>query len=182
MVVEAQRSRKQSCDLHSDQSTGRRLRRAVRPVAARHAAAAYLLGLPSKEDSMHKLAIPQSVVDRVIARHGREHVHDDLDPKQDRAGRGRHAERLHAAGRGAFALSDGGEDRAQHQPAGARGARYRRHRGLDQDHLHRRDASELVDALSHARTKAQRQARRGAHRKQQGPRAVAGARRAEPRI
>jgi ureidoacrylate peracid hydrolase len=31
---------------------------------------------------MHKLAIPQSVVDRVIARHGREHVHDDLDPKK----------------------------------------------------------------------------------------------------
>ena len=31
---------------------------------------------------MHKLAIPQSVVDRVIARHGREHVHDDLDPKR----------------------------------------------------------------------------------------------------
>ena len=29
---------------------------------------------------MHKLAVPQSVVERVIARHGREHVHDDLDP------------------------------------------------------------------------------------------------------
>ena len=31
---------------------------------------------------MHKLAIPQSVVDRVVSRHGREHVHDDLDPKK----------------------------------------------------------------------------------------------------
>jgi ureidoacrylate peracid hydrolase len=31
---------------------------------------------------MHKLAIPQSVVDRVVARHGREHIHDDLDPKK----------------------------------------------------------------------------------------------------
>ena len=31
---------------------------------------------------MHKLAIPQSVIDRVVARHGREHVHDDLDPKK----------------------------------------------------------------------------------------------------
>ena len=31
---------------------------------------------------MHKLAIPQTVVDRVIARHGREHIHDDLDPKR----------------------------------------------------------------------------------------------------
>ena len=31
---------------------------------------------------MHRLAIPQSVIDRVIARHGREHIHDDLDPKK----------------------------------------------------------------------------------------------------
>ena len=31
---------------------------------------------------MHKLAIPQSVVDRVVERHGREHIHDDLDPKK----------------------------------------------------------------------------------------------------
>ena len=29
---------------------------------------------------MHKTTIPQSVIDRVVARHGREHVHDDLDP------------------------------------------------------------------------------------------------------
>ena len=29
---------------------------------------------------MHKLSIPQSVIDRVKARHGREHVHADLDP------------------------------------------------------------------------------------------------------
>ena len=31
---------------------------------------------------MHKIAIPQSVVDRVIARRGREHIHDDLDPRK----------------------------------------------------------------------------------------------------
>jgi ureidoacrylate peracid hydrolase len=31
---------------------------------------------------MHKIAIPQSVVDRVIARRGREHIHDDLDPSR----------------------------------------------------------------------------------------------------
>jgi ureidoacrylate peracid hydrolase len=31
---------------------------------------------------MHKIAIPQSIVDRVVARHGREHVHDDLDPRK----------------------------------------------------------------------------------------------------
>ena len=29
---------------------------------------------------MHTLSIPQSVVDRVIARRGREHVYEDLDP------------------------------------------------------------------------------------------------------
>lgn len=29
---------------------------------------------------MHKVNIPQSVVDRVVARHGNEHVHADLDP------------------------------------------------------------------------------------------------------
>src|SRR5262245_6701590 len=29
---------------------------------------------------MHKLSIPQAVVDRVVARRGREHVYDDLDP------------------------------------------------------------------------------------------------------
>ena len=31
---------------------------------------------------MHKVAIPKSVVDRVIARRGREHVYDNLDPKK----------------------------------------------------------------------------------------------------
>jgi ureidoacrylate peracid hydrolase len=29
---------------------------------------------------MHKVSIPQSVIDRVVARHGREHVHDNLVP------------------------------------------------------------------------------------------------------
>jgi len=31
---------------------------------------------------MHKIAIPQSVVERVIARRGREHVYDNLDPSK----------------------------------------------------------------------------------------------------
>src|ERR1022692_4405011 len=31
---------------------------------------------------MHTLAIPQSVIDRVIERRGREHVYDNLDPKK----------------------------------------------------------------------------------------------------
>ena len=29
---------------------------------------------------MHTLSIPQSIVDRVVARRGREHVYEDLDP------------------------------------------------------------------------------------------------------
>jgi len=31
---------------------------------------------------MHKIAIPQSIVERVIARRGRELVYDDLDPRK----------------------------------------------------------------------------------------------------
>ena len=31
---------------------------------------------------MHKVSIPKSVVDRVIARRGREHVYDNIDPKK----------------------------------------------------------------------------------------------------
>jgi ureidoacrylate peracid hydrolase len=31
---------------------------------------------------MHNISIPQSVIDRVIERRGREHVHDDLDPRK----------------------------------------------------------------------------------------------------
>jgi ureidoacrylate peracid hydrolase len=31
---------------------------------------------------MHNISIPKSVVDRVIARRGREHVHDNLDPRK----------------------------------------------------------------------------------------------------
>src|SRR5689334_10154980 len=33
-----------------------------------------------KEPPMHKIAISQSIIDRVIARRGREHIFDDLDP------------------------------------------------------------------------------------------------------
>jgi ureidoacrylate peracid hydrolase len=33
-----------------------------------------------KGAAMHKVSISKSIVDRVVARHGREHVHDNLDP------------------------------------------------------------------------------------------------------
>src|SRR5439155_24169865 len=35
-----------------------------------------------KRSIMHKIVIPQSVIDRVIARRGREHIFDDLDPRK----------------------------------------------------------------------------------------------------
>src|SRR4051812_40063436 len=31
---------------------------------------------------MHQVFIPRSIVERVIARRGREHIHDDLDPRK----------------------------------------------------------------------------------------------------
>src|SRR5262245_51453562 len=34
------------------------------------------------EASMHKISIPQSVVERVIAKRGREHVYEDIDPQK----------------------------------------------------------------------------------------------------
>src|SRR5215470_3507684 len=55
---------------------------------------------------------------------------------QDRAPCGRHAERLHAAERGAYALPDGVHHRTQYQPAGAGDTRHWRHRRVDQDHLY----------------------------------------------
>src|SRR5438093_8875188 len=36
----------------------------------------------STEETMHKVSIPQSVVERVIARRGRKHVYEDLDPRK----------------------------------------------------------------------------------------------------
>src|SRR6516164_2803326 len=32
------------------------------------------------EAAMHKVSIPQSIIDRVIARRGREHVFEDIEP------------------------------------------------------------------------------------------------------
>ena len=58
---------------------------------------------------MHKIAIPQSVVDRVIARRGREHIHDDLDPAKTALVVVDMQNALHAAGRRAFALPEAQE-------------------------------------------------------------------------
>src|SRR6266446_1691773 len=41
-----------------------------------------LIPILRAEASMHTLSIPQSVVDRVVERRGREHVYEDLDPSK----------------------------------------------------------------------------------------------------
>ncbi len=33
---------------------------------------------------MHKVEIPQRVIDSVVARRGKEHVYEDLDPRRPR--------------------------------------------------------------------------------------------------
>ena len=93
---------------------------------------------------MHQLSIPQSVVDRVIAKRGREYVYEELDPAKT-ALVVVDMQNAFMLGRGARALPDGGKDRAQYQPARRRGARHRRHGGLDQDHVQGGRAQELVD-------------------------------------
>ncbi len=81
---------------------------------------------------------------------------------QDGARRGRHAERLHDAGRRPRRVRRGARDRAQHQPARADRARDRRHRGVDQDPLHRGLAQGMVELLRHPAARAEGEADRGA--------------------
>src|SRR4029077_9151487 len=35
---------------------------------------------PFEDPAMHQFSVPQSVIDRVVARRGREHVYENLDP------------------------------------------------------------------------------------------------------
>ena len=85
----------------------------------------------------------------MVARRGREHIFDDLDPTKTALVVVDMQNGFMVPELGACRLQDGARDRAQHQPAGAGGARHRRHGDLDPDRLHRRDADELVDALRH---------------------------------
>ncbi len=66
---------------------------------------------------MHTLSIPQSVVDRVIAKRGREYVYDELDPAKTALVVVDMQNAFMLPRRGACALPDGGGDRPQHQPA-----------------------------------------------------------------
>ena len=74
---------------------------------------------------MHKVSVPQSVIDRVVARHGREHVHADLDPAKTALVVVDMQNAFMLPGGGACALPDGGAHRPQHQSACRRGARQR---------------------------------------------------------
>src|SRR5499427_10868238 len=49
-------------------------------VALRRARHNNLIPILRAEASMHTLSIPQSVIDRVIERRGREHIYEDLNP------------------------------------------------------------------------------------------------------
>src|SRR5919106_2098851 len=57
----------------------RHLRVPSQSVVLRPRPAAYF-GLRAEGNVMHKISISQSVIDRVVARRGREHIFDDLDP------------------------------------------------------------------------------------------------------
>ena len=84
---------------------------------------------------MHKVSISQSVIDRVVARRGREHIFDDLDPAKTALVVVDMQNGFMVPETGPCRLPDGPRDRAQHQPAGAGGARHRRHGDLDPDRL-----------------------------------------------
>ena len=69
---------------------------------------------------MHKMSISQSVIDRVVARRGREHIFDDLVPAKTALVVVDMQNGFMLPEVGARALPDGARDRAQHQPAGRR--------------------------------------------------------------
>ena len=111
---------------------------------------------------MHKIAIPQSVVDRVIARRGREHIHDDLDPARTAL--------VVVDMQNAFMLPGVAHslclEAQEIVPNINRLAQAVRETGgavvWIQTAYHRRDPEELVGLLRHQQARAERQARRGA--------------------
>ena len=132
-----------------------------------------------KELLMHKIAIPQSVVDRVIARRGREHIHDDLDPARTALVVVDMQNAFMMPGVAHSLCLEAQEIVPNINRLARSGARDRRRGGLDPDRLHRRDQEELVGLLRHQQARAERQARRGARTRQQGLSAVG--RRSTPR-
>ena len=107
-----------------------------------------------------KSSISQSVIDRVVARRGREHIFDDLDPAKtalvvvDMQNGFMLPEVAHAPCAMAHEIVPNINRLAQAVRA------HRRHGDLDPDRLHRRDADKLVDALRHGRAEGHRKRRR----------------------
>ena len=122
---------------------------------------------------MHTLSIPQSVVDRVMARRGREHIYRQSRSGQDRAGRGRHAERASCC-RGSPTRS--ARWRKKIVPNINRLARAVRATGGTvvwiKTTFTDEALTELVDALRMVRPKGRQTHRKRAHRRQQGSRAL----------
>ena len=107
---------------------------------------------------MHKVSIAQSVIDRVVARRGREHIFDDLDPAKTAlvVVDMQNGFMLHEVAHSPCAMAHEIVPNIN-RLAGGR-PRGRRRRGLDPDGVHRRDADELVDALRDGRVQRHREA------------------------
>ena len=130
---------------------------------------------------MHKIAIPQSIIDRVIARRGREHIHDDLDPARTAL--------VVVDMQNAFMLPGVAHalclEAQEIVPNINRLAQAVRETGgavvWIQTAYTDETPKELVGLLRDQQARAERQARRGARARQQGPRTVGDARRAAGR-
>ena len=121
---------------------------------------------------MHKLSIPQSVVDRVVAQARPRYVYEDLDPAKTAlvVVDMQNAFMLPGVAHALCPMAQKIVPNINRLAAAVRDDR--RHRDLDQDHLHAGGAQELVDLLRDGDAGTRAQAHRGAHRRQQGPRAL----------
>ena len=118
---------------------------------------------------MHKLSIPQSVVDRVVAGAAASTSMTTLDPAKTAlvVVDMQNAFMLPGVAHALCPMAEKIVPNINRLAAG--GARDRRHGGLDQDHVHGRRAQELVDLFRDGDAGTGRQARRRTHRRQQGP-------------
>ena len=94
---------------------------------------------------MHTLSIPQSVVDRVVARRGREHIYDNLDPAKTAlvVVDMQNAFMLPGVAHALCPMAEKIVPNINRLAAAVRETGG--HGGLDQDHLQGRRAAELVD-------------------------------------
>ena len=131
---------------------------------------------------MHTLSIPQSVVDRVVARRGREHVYEDLDPAKTALVVVDMQNAFMLPGV-AHALCPMAEKIVPNINRLAQAVRATGGTVIwIKTTFTGRRARELVDLFRDGDAGAGRQAHRRAHRRQQGPRALGVARRAAATI